>query len=257
METKGARILITGSNRGIGKAVALRLAMDGAKLYLVVRKKESINSEEFKQKGAEEVIVIEAELNTRAGVSKLIDEIKDENIEILFNNAGILTGGLLENQPLDDVYDMFQVNINSLVHLTHAILPQMLKRKSGLIINHSSVSAVMNFPCASTYAASKAAVLAFTQSLRQELKKTGVKTLLLITPGIKTRMFDQIDDLYGQHISTPDVSISPEKYADMIREAIIEELDVLSPTGVVGFATKFAKYLPRLFEKVVSFKFHR
>lgn len=257
METKGANILITGANRGIGKAVAKRLAEDGAHLFLSIRKNDPALVEELKKAGAKSVEVIESDLSTRKGVDSLVEKMGQTKIDILFNNAGLLTGGLLEEQPLDDIYNMLQVNVSALIHLTHAFLPQMLKRKKGLIINHSSVSGIMHLPCASTYAASKSAVLAFTNCLRQELKGTGVRTLVLITPGIKTRMFDKIEDLYAKNIETPKDTISPEKYAEMIREAIVENLDILNPSGATGAALKLARHLPSIFEKAVSFKFKR
>jgi short-subunit dehydrogenase len=257
METKGANILITGANRGIGKAVAKRLAEDGAHLYLAMRKNDDTLTNDLKKAGAKDVEIIEADLSTREGVEKLAQKMSTIKIDILFNNAGLLSGGLLENQPLDDIYALLQVNVNALIHLSHAVLPQMLKRKKGLIINHSSVAAIMQAPCASTYSASKAAVLAFTNCLRQELKNTGVKTLVLITPGIKTRMFDNIEPLYGKNIEIPKDTISPEKYAEMIREAIVEDLEVLNPSGLTGAALQIARYLPAVFEKAVSFRFKR
>ncbi len=257
METKGSNILITGANRGIGKAVAKRLAEDGANLYLAIRKNEPALAAELKKAGAKSVEIIEADLSTRESVDELVEKIGNLKIDIIFNNAGLLTGGLLEEQPIDEILKMLQVNVNALIQLSHAVLPQMLKRKSGLIINHASVSAVMHLPCASTYAASKAAVLAFTNCLRQELKGTGVQTLVLITPGIKTRMFDKIEDLYGKNLETPKDTIPPEKYAEMIREAIVEDLEVLNPSGLTGAALQVAKYLPAVFEKAVKFKFKR
>lgn len=257
METKGANILITGANRGIGKAVAKRLAEDGAHLFLAIRKNETSLVNEFKKAGAKDVEVIESDLSTRAGVEALAEKIRNLKIDILFNNAGIITGGLLEEQPLDDIYEMLQVNVNALIHLTQAVLPQMLKRKTGMIINHSSVAGIMLVPCASTYSASKAAVLAFTNCLRQELKNTGVRTLVLVTPGIKTRLFERIEALYSKNIATPKDAIPADKYAEMIREAIVENLEVLNPSGLTGAAMQVARYLPAVFEKAVGFRFKR
>jgi uncharacterized protein len=257
VETKGANILITGANRGIGKAVAKRLAEDGAHLFLAIRKIDLKLVEELEKAGAASVEVLETDLSSRKGVDALVEKLGKIKIDILFNNAGQLTGGLLEEQPIDDIYSMLQVNINALIHLSQAVLPQMLKRRKGLIINHSSVSAVMHLPCASTYAASKAAVLAFTNCLRQELKDTGVQTLVLITPGIKTKMFDKIEVLYGKNVEVPKDSIPPEKYAQMIREAILEDLEILNPSGLTGAMLQVAKYLPGVFERAVRFKFKR
>jgi len=257
MEIKGAKVLITGAGRGIGRAVARRLAEDGAHLFLVCRTPDEKLERELKKHGARSVKMLRVDLSSQESVQHLVEETKPLDIDILFNNAGQLTGGLLENQPVHDIYQMMQVNVLALIHLTHGLLPGMLKRKSGKIVNHASVMGVMQLPTASTYAASKAAVIAFTNSLRQELKGTGVTTLTLLTPGVKTRMFDQIEPLHGQHIKVPQSTLPPERYAEMIREAIIEDLEVLNPVGSTGFALRLAKYVPTLFEKGVALRFKR
>lgn len=257
METKNAKILITGANRGIGKAVAKRLAEDGAHLFLACRKQDEKLSAEFTKAGAASVTILEGELSTKEGVQDLVDQAKKVKIDILFNNAGQLTGGLLEDQSVDDIYSMLQVNVNALIHLTQGLLPGMIERNHGKIINHASVMGIMQLPTTSTYAASKAAVIAFTNALRQELKPTKVTTLTLITPGVKTRMFDQIAPLHGKNFDVPQNTIPPERYAEMIREAIVEDLEILNPSGFTGAALKIAKYFPAVFEKGASFKFKR
>lgn len=257
MEISNRQILITGASRGIGKAFAKMCAEDKAHVHLVLRANDPALIQELESAGAKAVTVWEADLGTRAGVDKLVQSLKDTPIDILFNNAGMLTGGLFEQQPLDDIYSMFQVNVNALVHLTHGLLPGMLERKRGKIINNSSVSAYMHFPCASTYAASKAAVVAFTDCIRLELKDTGVTTLLLITPGIKTRMFDEIDTLYSKNFEIPQDSISPAQYAQMIREAILNDMSVLEPGGLTGVGLKLAKFTKPLFEMEVLRRFKR
>lgn len=257
MEISNRQILVTGASRGIGRAFAKMCAADKAHLHLVLRSNDPALVQELETAGAKSVTVWEADLGSRAGVDKLVQNLKDTPIDILFNNAGMLTGGLFEQQSLDDIYSMFQVNVNALVHLTHGLLPGMLARKRGKIINNSSVSAYMHFPCASTYAASKAAVMAFTDCIRLELKDTGVTTLLLITPGIKTRMFDEIDTLYSKNFEIPQDSISPAQYAQMIREAILNEMRVLEPGGLTGLGLKVAKFSKPLFEMEVLRRFKR
>lgn len=257
METKKAKVLITGANRGIGKALAKRLAEDGAHLILANRSHDHNLAAELKKAGASDIELIETDLSSSAGVQKLIDQTHKMNIDILFNNAGILTGGLLEEQKWEDIEKMLQVNVSALIQLTKGLLPGMLKRKRGKIINHSSVSGVMHLPSASTYAASKAAVLAFTNSLKLELKGTGVTTLVLVTPAVKTRMFDLIDPLYGKHFESPTDGLKPERYAEMIREAILEDLSELTPSGLTGLVLGLSKFIPPLFERGVAFKFKR
>jgi short-subunit dehydrogenase len=257
MEIKNKQILITGANRGIGRAVAKALATDKAHLHLVVRKKDKELEEEMIAAGAASCKLWIADLADRKQVEKLILETSDLKLDILFNNAGVLTGGILEEQNMDDIYRLMQVNLLTLIQLTHAFLPRMLQRKKGKIINHSSVTAVMNIPGNTTYGASKAAVLSFTRCLRMELKGTGVTTLTLITPGIKTRMFEQISDYFGKNFEVPQDTISPTRYADMIREAILLDLESLEPKGLTGVGLKVAKYMPKLFDMEVSRRFKR
>jgi short-subunit dehydrogenase len=133
----------------------------------------------------------------------------------------------------------------------------MIRRGSGKIVNNASVSAIMHFPCASTYAASKAAVLAFTDCLEIELKETGVSTLVLITPGIKTRMFDDIDTKYSDHLEVPQDSISTEEYAQQIKAAIFDDRSALMPKGLTAIGLWVSKYLPALFKFGTLRRFHR
>ncbi len=258
MEIKDSHIMITGSNRGIGRAVAMSCAEDKAHLHLVNRTLDEELSAELTTAGAASVTNYILNLSSGSEIQKFIEANKALHLDILFNNAGQLTGGLLEEQNINDINSMLQVNVNALIHLTHGFLPGMLQRKRGKIINHSSVSAIMHFPCASTYAASKAAVYAFTQCLRAELNGTGVTTLTLITPGVETRMYADIANKYGKNMDLSFLKSMPVKqYALRIREAILEDLEQLQPSGVSGLGVKFAQFFPFAFEKLAVKSFKR
>lgn len=260
MEIKNSHFLITGSNRGIGKAVALMAAQEGAHLYLANRSlKEKTKLEaELMKAGAASVKSFELDLADRKSIEALWKNLKNTEIDLLFNNAGQLTGGLLEDQQPDEIDSMFYVNLNALVHMTRAALPQMIQRGSGKIINHSSVSAVMPFPGASTYAASKAAVRAFTQCLQYELKNTGVSTLTLVTAGIDTRMFNEIPGKFGSFLDVSDLkAMTAEDYALRIRDAILDDIEELIPTGLNLLGYTIASYLPKLYRKGVELRFQR
>lgn len=257
MEIKGKKVVITGANRGIGLAFAKACALEKAHVILAVRHQDIETEKSLLQLGAASVKTLTCDLITRQGVESLAEKLQNEKVDILFNNAGLLTGGLIEEQPLDDIYNMFQVNVNALVHLTQAVLPQMIQQKSGKIINHASVSAIMHLPCASTYAASKAAVWAFTDCIQREVEGTGVSTLCLFTPGIKTRMFDKIDELYSKNIETPKDSISPELYAQKILKAVKKDQYYLEPDGATGIGFLVAQNFKSLFNAVVAKKFRR
>ena len=156
MNIQGSHFFITGGSRGIGLAVAKMAAENRAHVYVAARSFERDTEDILKALGAASVHFFRCDLSTREGVDSLIKSMEKVEVDILFNNAGALTGGLIEEQSLNEIYSMFQVNLNTLVHLTRAFIPGMVKRRRGKIINNSSVSAFMHFPCASTYAASKA-----------------------------------------------------------------------------------------------------
>lgn len=257
MQIQQKHVVITGANRGIGLDFAKMCAKEGAHLHLVVRKEDSALADALGKLGALSVRTWESDLSQTGDVDKLILGLSAIPVDILFNNAGQLTGGLLENQSMDEIQSMFQVNVLSLIQLTRGMLPGMIQRGRGKIINNSSVSAVMHLPCASTYAASKAAVLAFTDCLEIELKETGVSTLVLITPGIKTRMFDEIDVKYSSHLKVPQDSISSAEYAEQIRAAILDDRKALMPKGLTAIGLGISKYLPALFKREALRRFHR
>ena len=125
-----------------------------------------------------------------------------------------MTGGLLEEQDMDAVYAMFQVNLVGVAHLTSRLLPGMLERGRGTIVNNASISGYAYFPAASTYAASKAGVVALTESLRRELDGTGVRALHVVTPGVNTDMLDATEEVYGRYMDTSSWDkVEPEEWA--------------------------------------------
>lgn len=257
MKIQGSHFVITGGNRGIGLAVAKMAAESNANVYIASRSLESGLDNTLMTLGAASVHHLQCDLSSRDGVESLVKATENIEVDILFNNAGLLTGGLIEEQSLEEIYSMFQVNLNALVHLSRALIPGMIKRGRGKIINNSSVSAFMHFPCASTYAASKAAVVAFTDCIQAELNGTGVSTLCLITPGIKTRMFDEIETKYSKNFEVPKDSITAEDYAKKIKTAIESDQKYLLPSGATSVGLWIAKYLSPLFRSVIQSKFRR
>jgi uncharacterized protein len=257
MDITGRQVLITGAARGIGLAIAECCAREKAHLHLVVRAIDNKVVEDLKRLGAPSVKVWVADLSLRTGVDALVKALGDQQIDVLINNAGQLTGGLLEEQPLSEIYSMFQVNLLATVHLTHALLPGMLRRGQGKIVNNASVSAVMHFPCATTYAAAKAGVLAFTNSLQLELTGTPVTALCLLTPGVKTRMYDEIDVKYGKNLNVPTDSIPAEEYAAQVIAAIKDDRAVLEPSGKTGVGLFMARHFPKVFRRTALGYFKR
>jgi uncharacterized protein len=241
MDLTGATVLVTGANRGIGRALVERLAREPVAAVLAGMRDVSRFEPLVAAPGAgaapvraREVRPVHMDLSSRELIDACCDELGDSlgRIDVLFNNAGLVTGGLLEEQDMDQVYAMFQVNLVAVAHLTQRVLPAMLRRRKGTIVNNASISAYAYFPAASTYAASKAGAVALTESLRRELLGTGVHAMHLVTPGVSTDMLSATENIYGRHL---DVSgweqISPERWADQAVEAVKADKRVLNPPG--------------------------
>jgi len=240
MDLSGRTALVTGSNRGIGRALAEALAREPLALLLCgMRDPQTFEPIPTGAGGAREVRAVRVDLGSRDAIDESCTEMGDDlgRIDLLVNNAGLVTGGLLEEQDLDEVYAMFQANLVGLVHLTQAVLPGMLERRSGKVVNNASISGYAYFPAASTYAASKAGVVAFTESLRRELKDTGVSTLHLVTGGVDTDMLDATEETYGRHLDTSDWDKVPaSEWAQKVIGAIRDDSTVLGPGGKTALA---------------------
>ena len=237
MELAGRTALVTGANRGIGRAIAEALAREPLGLLLAgARDPEGMDP--IAPQGAREVRAVAMDLSSRETIERSCAALAElEPIDLLVNNAGRMTGGLLEEQELDDVYAMFQVNLVAVTHVTRAVLPGMLQRGGGKIVNNASISGYAHLPAASTYAASKAGVVAFSDALRRELKGTGVTVLQLVTPGVRSDMMDATLEVYGRHMDTSAWDLQPaEDWARKVIAAIRSDDSVLGPGGRLALA---------------------
>jgi short-subunit dehydrogenase len=238
MDLNGAVALVTGSNRGIGRALVERLAREPVKLVLAgVRSPDEFEPVES---SSGEIRPVRMDLSSRESIDACCDALGDDlaAIDLLVNNAGRMTGGLLEEQDMDEVYAMFQVNLAAVAHLTHRVLPAMVERGRGKIVNNASISGYAYFPAATTYAASKAGVVALTESLRRELRDTGVTTLQLVTPGVDTEMLDATEEVYGRHMDTSGWGkVAPGEWADRTVAAVLDDRRALEGGGKTRLAT--------------------
>ena len=260
MDLSGGTALVTGGNRGIGRAVAEELAKRPLELLLVgmrdISKYEQIGPP---PDGAREVRPVTIDLSTHETTERSCDELAElDRLTLLVNNAGQLTAGLLEEQELEDIYSMFQVNLLGLVHMTRRALPGMLRRGGGKIVNNASISGYAWFPAASTYSAAKTGVVAFSESLRRELKDTGVSVLHLVTPGVDTRMLDETKEAYERHMSTSGWGeMQPEEWAEKVAAAIESDDHVLGPGGRTALAKLASRGPAFLLDAVTDRAFDR
>ncbi len=186
------RAVVTGASSGIGEALAIELAARGYSLILVARRGDLLESlaETLRAERGVEVEVRQVDLADRTQRATLAAELAERDIAILCNNAGIATFGAVAD--LDPAYERAQVELNAVaVHdLTLAVLPGMLARKAGGILTSGSAAGNMPIPNNATYAASKAFANTFSESLRSELKATGVHVTLLAPGPVRTELPD-------------------------------------------------------------------
>jgi short-subunit dehydrogenase len=178
--------------------------------------------------------------------------------DVLINNAGALAVGLLEELDQHDIYNALQVNLAGLIHLTKAVLPGMLERDTGTIVNNASFSGYVYMPMASVYAASKAGVVAFSESLRRELDATGVNVMHLVTPGVDTGMLDATEDAYGEHFDTSGWDkIEPDEWAAKMIEGIASDAGIIQPGGKTRLAILASRGPGRLLDSAAARMFRR
>ena len=165
--------LITGASSGIGLELAHVLADEKSDLILVARNKEKLLAlaEELKRNNAINVKVIAKDLTKPEEVAALIDEVKNDNIQYLINNAGFGYFGAYHDCDWKTTQDMMELNMTTLAHLTHGLLPKMIEKGSGKILNVASVAGFLPGPNMAVYYATKAFVLHFSEAIAQELVK--------------------------------------------------------------------------------------
>jgi uncharacterized protein len=249
MDLTNSTALVTGANRGIGRAVCEALAARPARLVLAgVRDPDTFEPIE----GGAEVRPVRMDLASRESIDACVDALDLDEVDLLVNNAGQMTGGLLEEQDMDAVYAMFQVNLVAVAQLTHRVLPGMLARARGTIVNNASISGYAYFPAASTYAASKAGVVALTESLRRELDGTGVRALHVVTPGVNTDMLDATEEVYGRYMDTSGWDkVEPGEWAEKVLAAVEADKSIVGPGGRLSVA-KLASRGPAFLVDAIS-----
>jgi short-subunit dehydrogenase len=186
------RALVTGASSGIGLAFARALRSRGERLILVARRGDRLR-ELARELGEEEAEVMVADLAAPGAIKDLTAAIEGHglSVDLLVNNAGLGHTGRFQEEGRDTVLRMIDVNVRALVELTHALLPAMVARGRGRIVNVASNAAFQPVPFLTVYAATKAFVLSFTEGLATELRGTGVKVQALC-PGLTRTEFQTV-----------------------------------------------------------------
>jgi short-subunit dehydrogenase len=193
--------LITGASGGIGKALAHQLAARRHNLLLVARNADKLSTlqRELTGKYQTYVKIITADLSKPDAAQQLFVETQKQGLEIstLINNAGIGSSGEFTDISLSSEHSLLQLNIVSLVTLSHMYLGEMKKKRKGILINVASMTAFMPVPYMATYAASKVFVRSFTEALTQEYKPYDIQVMLL-SPGLTRTNFNEAAGLNSE-----------------------------------------------------------
>jgi len=240
MDLTGRTALVTGANRGIGRALTEALAARPlARVLAGVRDPGAFAPIAPTAGASPEVRPVHLDLSSRASIDAAADALGSDldGLDVLVNNAGQFVGGLLEEQDTARVYAMLQVNLAAVIHLTQRVLPGMLARGRGTIVNNASIVGYAHMPAVTTYSASKAGVVAFSEALRREVDGTGVEVLHVVTPGVDTAMLDATDAQYGRYADTSNWSrVEPAAWAAKIVGAVEAGDRILGPGGRTALA---------------------
>ncbi len=194
----GKCALVTGASRGIGRAVALKLAAEGAKVALNFAGNEAAANavcEEIKSAGGQ-AILVKADVSDEAAVQQMVQTVAEAfgRIDILVNNAGITRDGLLARMKEEDWDAVLSTNLKGVFLTTKAATKLMMKQRAGRIVNMASVVGVTGNAGQANYSAAKAGVIGFTKTIAKELASRGI-TANAVAPGfIDTDMTSALSD---------------------------------------------------------------
>jgi uncharacterized protein len=193
--TQRRTALVTGGSGGIGLEIAKVLARKNFDLVLVARKHDTLEAAAGQIEGKSGVTahVFAADLRESDAPQAIFDFLRNQNISVdaLINNAGFGLGGEFLETEITRELDMIKVNISALTHLSKLFVPQMVKRRSGRVLNVASTAAFQPGPLMAVYYATKAYVLSFSQALAEELRNTGV-TVTALCPGATETEFADV-----------------------------------------------------------------
>jgi len=214
-DLKNKNAFITGAGKGIGKAVAIALAKEGVNLILVSRTQKDIEqlADEASNLGVK-ALALSADVSDINSINKAVEKALAEfkHIDILINSAGIASfGKFLELEP--EAWErIIQVNLMGTYFTTRAIIPNMIERQTGDIINISSTAGLNGNALTSAYSASKFAVLGLTDSLMQEMRKHNIRVTALTPSTVATDMAKDLNLTDGN----PEKVMQSEDMADLI-----------------------------------------
>lgn len=214
--------LVTGASSGIGRATAVALAEAGINLIICGRRREQLEQLKQELQDKVKVQVLQFDISKKEEVSAALDSLPEDfrNIDILVNNAGNAHGlDPIQSGSLDDWEAMIDINIKGLLYVSKAIIPQMVERKAGHIINIGSIAGKEVYPNGNVYSATKHAVDALNKAMRIDLNAHGIK-VGAVNPGLVETGFSEVrfkgDRERAKSVYENFQPLKPEDIADII-----------------------------------------
>jgi short-subunit dehydrogenase len=218
-------IVITGASKGIGKAIAAKYISEGNHVFICSRNKSELAATAAELNGDKGEIVryFSTDLSEKAGVAAFSGWLLEQEItaDILVNNAGLFLPGSIYNEEEGTLEIMIHTNLFSAYYLTRALLPLMMKRKSGHIFNMCSIGSLSAYKNGGSYSISKYALMGFSKNLREEMKKYHIKVTAVYPGAVHTASWEGSDIPPSRIMEANDI-------AEMIYAA-----SVLSPVACV------------------------
>ncbi len=219
-------VLITGASSGIGLATARAFAAQGARLLLAARRQDRLDAERPSLNGAASVHTLQLDVSNADAVERAVTSLPKEwqAIDILINNAGLSRGlDKLYEGKRQDWEEMIDTNVKGLLYVTRAVVPGMVERGSGHIVNLGSTAGRMTYPNGAVYCATKAAERSITEGLREDLLGTPLR-VTTIDPGMVETEFSEVrfrgDKARAAKVYENITPLRPEDVADAILYAV-------------------------------------
>jgi short-subunit dehydrogenase len=253
-------ILITGASSGIGEATARLFGSQGYRVVLAARRKERIDllADEIKSKGSE-VLAIPTDIAHYDQIKNLVAGSLDHfgEIDILLNNAGLGRLAWLEKlNPKNDIDFQIQVNLTGLIQMTQAVLPHMIARQQGHIINMGSIAGLIATPTYSVYAATKYGLRGFTEALRREVSIHGIDVTGVYPGGVATQFGEKAGIRRKTKISTPRyLKLTADDVAQSVLRVVRKPCRAVIIPGLMRPAVWLSVIFPGIVDKIIESRF--
>jgi 3-hydroxy acid dehydrogenase/malonic semialdehyde reductase len=228
MKLLGKIVFITGASSGIGEATAYAFAAEGARLLLAARRKEKVDevAQQCLAKGAQAIHTITLDVRDQPAVAQAVESFPQDwhEVEVLVNNAGLSRGmEKVYAGKIDDWDEMIDTNVKGLLYVTRAVVPGMVDRGSGHVVNMGSTAGEITYPNGAVYCATKAAEKAINDGLRQDVLGTPIR-VTSIDPGMVETDFSKVrfrgDDARAAKVYQGLTPLTPGDIADAIVWAV-------------------------------------